>query len=57
VDDQQGGAWAASGVITLPLHELNASLTVDVLSLGIENVSRRTDISGEATSSLASLEG
>jgi len=57
VDDQQGGAWAAFGVITLPLHELNASLTVDVLSLGIENVSRRTDISGEATSSLASLEG
>jgi hypothetical protein len=48
VDDQQGGASASSGVITLPLHELNEYLTVYVLSLGIETVSRRTDISGEA---------
>jgi hypothetical protein len=48
VDYHQGGASAASGVITLPLRELNEYLTVYVLCLGIEKVSRRTDIIGEA---------
>ena len=48
VDYQQGGASASSGVITLPLQELNEYLTVYVLCLGIEKVSRSTNISGEA---------
>lgn len=48
VDYHQGGASASSGVITVPLHELNEYLTVYVLCLGIEKVSRRTNITGEA---------
>lgn len=48
VDYQQGDVSASSGVITLPLQELNHYLSVYVLCLGIEKVSRSTDISGEA---------
>ena len=48
VEFQQGDASAVSGVITLPLDELNEYLTIYVLCLGIEKVNRNTDITGEA---------
>ena len=48
VDYQQGDASGASGVITLPLDDLDEYLTLYVLCLGIEKVRRSTDISGEA---------
>ena len=47
VDYQRGDASASSGAITLPLQELNDYLTIYVLCLGIEKVSRSTNISGE----------
>ncbi len=48
VDHHQGGASASAGVITIPLQELNDYLSLYVVCLGIEKVSRSTDITGEA---------
>ena len=54
VDYHQGGASASAGVITLPLDELNDYLSLYVLCLGIEKVSRSTDITGRCWGNNAS---
>ncbi len=47
VDYHQGGPSAATGEISISLHDLNDYLSIYVLSLGIEKVSRTTHITGE----------
>lgn len=47
VDYHQVGPSAATGTISISLHDLNDYLSLYVLSLGIEKVSRATDITGE----------